>query len=221
MALSRMRDAADTRLDFETLDSAIASGMYLKDVVNRQGEDFYYMHTLIEVTAGDSEALEHRVMAVERLCVSVDVIARRCEYKQTQAFCPCCQFSISPRILNANPAAMRSPAVWRQRPPSRPVSCLTATAFFPVYNIYNRPPVFLRSYSDYSSTSGLAGKGSHASTPAPRPEIAARPAPAALPAAAVFLCVLHQELSICHILCHTLAHEVLFLIPFIHLSGLL
>ena len=61
-------------------------GMYLKDVMNRQGEDFYYMHTLIEVTASDPETLEHRVTAVEKLCVSVDMIARRCEYKQEQAF---------------------------------------------------------------------------------------------------------------------------------------
>ncbi len=38
------------------------------------------MHTLIEVTAGDPETLEHRVTAVEKLCVSVDMIARRCEY---------------------------------------------------------------------------------------------------------------------------------------------
>ena len=42
MNRSRMRDVADTRQDFEELDSAIASGMYLKDVMNRQGEDFYY-----------------------------------------------------------------------------------------------------------------------------------------------------------------------------------
>ena len=43
MNRSRMRDVADTRQDFEELDSAIASGMYLKDVMNRQGEDFYYI----------------------------------------------------------------------------------------------------------------------------------------------------------------------------------
>lgn len=41
---SRMREVADTRQDFEELDSAIHAGMYLKDVMNRQGEDFYYAH---------------------------------------------------------------------------------------------------------------------------------------------------------------------------------
>ena len=39
---SRMRDVGDTRQDYEELDSAISSGLYLKDVMNRQGEDFYY-----------------------------------------------------------------------------------------------------------------------------------------------------------------------------------
>ena len=83
---SRMRDVEDTRQDFEELDSAINSGLYLKDVMNRQGEDFYYMHTLIEVVADDPEALEQRVTAVEKLCVSIDMIARRCDYKNEQAF---------------------------------------------------------------------------------------------------------------------------------------
>lgn len=41
---SRMRDVGDTRQDYEELDSAISSGLYLKDVMNRQGENFYYMH---------------------------------------------------------------------------------------------------------------------------------------------------------------------------------
>lgn len=83
---SRMRDVGDTRQDYEELDSAISSGLYLKDVMNRQGENFYYMHTLIEVTAPDPETLEQRVTEVEKLCVSVDMIARRCDYKNEQAF---------------------------------------------------------------------------------------------------------------------------------------
>ena len=43
---SRMRDVGDTRQDYEELDSAITSGLYLKDVMNRQGEDFYYIFQL-------------------------------------------------------------------------------------------------------------------------------------------------------------------------------
>ncbi len=83
---SRMRDVGDTRQDFEELDSAITAGLYLKENINRNNEDFYYMHTLIEVTADDPETLEYRVAAVETLCVSIDMLAKRCDYKHEQGF---------------------------------------------------------------------------------------------------------------------------------------
>ena len=83
---SRMRDVGDTRQDYEELDSAINAGLYLKDNMNRNNEDFYYMHTLIEVTASDPETLEYRVSAVETLCVSIDMLAKRCDFKHEQGF---------------------------------------------------------------------------------------------------------------------------------------
>ena len=86
MNRTRMREVGDTRQDFEELDSAITSGLYLKDSMNRNNEDFYYMHTLIEVTAEDAEILEQRVAAVETLCVSMDMLAKRCDYRHEQGF---------------------------------------------------------------------------------------------------------------------------------------
>jgi hypothetical protein len=83
---SRMREVGDTRQDYEELDSAITAGMYLKENINRNNEDFYYMHTLIEVTANDAETLEYRVSAVETLCVSIDMLAKRCDFKHEQGF---------------------------------------------------------------------------------------------------------------------------------------
>ena len=83
---SRMRDVGDTRQDYEELDSAIAAGLYLKEGMNRNNEDFYYMHTLIEVVADDPETLEQRVSAVETLCVSIDMLAKRCDFRHEQGF---------------------------------------------------------------------------------------------------------------------------------------
>ena len=83
---SRMRDVEDTRQDFEELDSAISSGMYLKEGMNRGGEDFYYIHTLIEAVAEDPDTLEQRISAMETLCTSLDIVCRRCDYRQEQAF---------------------------------------------------------------------------------------------------------------------------------------
>ena len=83
---SRMRDVGDTRMDFEELDSAIDSGLYMKDEMNRNGEDFFYMHTLIEITADDETSLGKRVKAMETMCASMDIQVRRASYKQEQAF---------------------------------------------------------------------------------------------------------------------------------------
>lgn len=83
---SRMREVGDTRQDFEELDGAISAGLYLKDSMARNGEDFYYMHTLIEVTADDPETLEQRVTAVETLCVSIDMLAKRCDMGHERGF---------------------------------------------------------------------------------------------------------------------------------------
>lgn len=151
---SRMRDVGDTRQDYEELDSAINSGLYLKDVMNRQGEDFYYMHTLIEVTADDPETLEQRVTEVEKLCVSVDMIARRCDYKQEQAF------------LSALPLLSLDADIERKSRRNALTSGVAAAFPFASYelsdrngiflglNMYNRSPVFLDPYDDYKYTNG-------------------------------------------------------------------
>lgn len=151
---SRMRDVGDTRQDYEELDSAISSGLYLKDVMNRQGEDFYYMNTLIEVTADDPETLEQRVTAVEKLCVASDMIARRCDYKQEQAF------------LSALPLLSLDPDVERKSRRNALTSGVAAAFPFVSYelsdrngiflglNLYNRSPVFLDPYDDYKYTNG-------------------------------------------------------------------
>ncbi len=151
---SRMRDVGDTRQDYEELDSAITSGLYLKDVMNRQGEDFYYMHTLIEVVADDPDTLEQRVTAVEKLCVSVDMIARRCDYANEQGF-----LSMLPLVaLDAD----------IERKSRRNALTTGVAAAFPFVsyehsdrngiflglNLYNKSPVFLDPYDDYEYTNG-------------------------------------------------------------------
>ena len=151
---SRMRDVGDTRQDYEELDSAINSELYLKDAMNRQGEDFYYMHTLVEVTADDPETLEQRVTAVEKLCVSIDMIARRCDYRNEQAF------------LSALPLLALDADVERKSRRNALTSGVAAAFPFASYelsdrngiflglNLYNRSPVFLDPYDDYKYTNG-------------------------------------------------------------------
>ncbi len=83
---SRMRGVGDTRQDFEELDSAISADLWMKEEMNRNGEEFYFMHTLIEVMADDAGTLEQRVSGIETLCTSLDMVAKRCDYRHEQGF---------------------------------------------------------------------------------------------------------------------------------------
>lgn len=151
---SRMRDVGDTRQDYEELDSAITSGLYLKDIMNRQGEDFYYMHTLIEVVADDPDTLEQRVTAVEKLCVSVDMIGRRCDYANEQGF------------LSTLPLVTLDADIERKSRRNALTTGVAAAFPFVSYehsdrngiflglNLYNKSPVFLDPYDDYKYTNG-------------------------------------------------------------------
>ena len=157
---SRMRDVGDTRQDFEELGDAIGAGLYLKEGMNREGQDFYYMHTLIEVIADDPDTLEQRMTAVETLCVASDMLAKRCEYKHEQAF------------LSFLPLLISDPDIERKSRRNALTSGVAASFPFASFelsdqkgiflglNLYNRSQVFLDFYDDYKYTNGnFAGFG--------------------------------------------------------------
>lgn len=83
---TRLKEVEDTRTDFEQMDDAVTSGMYMKEQLNREGEDFYYMHTLIEITAPDTETLEQRIRQVKNKCASIMMTVRRADYCHEQCF---------------------------------------------------------------------------------------------------------------------------------------
>lgn len=82
----RMKDVDDTRTDYEQMDDAISAGFYIKDKMNREGEDFYYMHTIIEVIAFDEETLETRIRNVSNRCTSLGLYIRRADWSHEQCF---------------------------------------------------------------------------------------------------------------------------------------
>ena len=151
---SRMRDVGDTRQDFEELGDAIGAGLYLKEGMNREGQDFYYMHTLIEVIADEPDTLEQRVTAVETLCVASDMLAKRCEYKHEAAF------------LSFLPLLISDPDIERKSRRNALTSGVAASFPFASFelsdqkgiflglNLYNRSPVFIDLYDDYKYTNG-------------------------------------------------------------------
>lgn len=128
---SRMREVDDTRQDFEELDSAISSGFYLKEGINRAGQDFYYMTTVIEVTAADEEELEIRVADVMTLCSSMSMVAKRADFKHEQCF------------LSALPILSVDADIERKARRNVLTDSLAAAFPFSSFEIYDQNGIFL------------------------------------------------------------------------------
>ena len=127
---SRMREVGDTRQDFEELDSAISSGFYLKEGMNRANQDFYYMTTVIEVTAADEEELEIRVADVMTLCASMSMVCKRADYKHEQCF------------LSALPILSVDPDIERKARRNVLTDSLAASFPFSSFEVYDEGGVF-------------------------------------------------------------------------------
>ncbi|MCM1233116.1 MAG: hypothetical protein NC489_23595 [Ruminococcus flavefaciens] len=151
---SRMRDVGDTRQDFEELGDAIYAGTYLKEGMNREGEDFYYMHTLIEVVADDPDTLEQRIAAVETLCVASDMLAKRCEFKHEQAFLSFLPLLISDPDIERKSRRNALTQGVAGAFPFASYELSDARGIFLGLNLYNRSPVFMDFYDDYKYTNG-------------------------------------------------------------------
>jgi len=82
---SKLKDASDTNTDFDDIEGAIRSGYYLKEGL-ANNEDFYYLSTLVTVTAESLEELEWRVAEMKKLLISQDLDVAACSFRQEQAF---------------------------------------------------------------------------------------------------------------------------------------
>ena len=127
---SRMREVGDTRQDFEELDSAISSGFYLKEGMNRANQDFYYMTTVIEVTAADEEELEIRVADVMTLCASMSMVCKRADYKHEQCF------------LSSLPILSVDPDIERKARRNVLTDSLAASFPFSSFEVYDESGIF-------------------------------------------------------------------------------
>ena len=82
---SKMKETSDTNTDFDDMDSAVRSGYYLKDGLAKN-QDFYYINTLITITADSQEELEWRTNEMKKLMLSQDLILKPCYFRQDLAF---------------------------------------------------------------------------------------------------------------------------------------
>lgn len=82
---SKIKEASDTNTNFDTLDDAIRSGYFLKQGL-ADNEDFYYMNTLITITASSAAELDWREREIRKLLLSHDISVSSCTFREEQAF---------------------------------------------------------------------------------------------------------------------------------------
>jgi len=85
MNKAKIKDTQDTNTDYDDLENAIVSGYYLKEGLSNN-EDFYYMSTLITITANSKEMLEWKYREIETYIKSLDMDIKPCRYQNEQAF---------------------------------------------------------------------------------------------------------------------------------------
>ena len=81
---SKIKEASDTNADYDDLDSASRSGYFLKEGL-ANNEDFYYINTLVTITANSLEELEWRTNEIKKLLLSQDMEAVSCHFREEQA----------------------------------------------------------------------------------------------------------------------------------------
>ena len=82
---SKIKDASDTNVSFDSLDDAIRSGYFLKHGI-AENEDFYYMNTLITITASTPAELDYREKEMRKLLLAHDIGCVSCTFREEQAF---------------------------------------------------------------------------------------------------------------------------------------
>ena len=161
---SRLKDVGDTR-QLEQLDDAVESGLYMKSQINREGEDFYYLSTVITVTADSPESLKKREKDILNLCGANGFSCRKAYYMQDKAFLSLLPLlQIDTDIFNKSKRNILTSSAAALFPFSSFEMCDEKGIFYGL-NLHNSSPVIIDHYdtSRYSNGNmavfGMSGAG--------------------------------------------------------------
>lgn len=82
---ARLTDTGDTSSEFDDLGNSIESGMFIKSGLS-EGEDFYYMSTLITIVGESLEEIDWKYNELEKQFISKDMSIKMCKFQMEQAF---------------------------------------------------------------------------------------------------------------------------------------
>lgn len=78
----KMKDIADTSGDFEELRDSIGSGYFIKEAINTNNEDLFFMSTIITISAPTLRDLEWKKHRIKEILKSQDMITAETNFYQ-------------------------------------------------------------------------------------------------------------------------------------------
>lgn len=83
---TKIKEMQDTSSDYEEVAGSIQSGYYIKNMLSNYNEDFYYMTTIITISAKAEDTLLWRKQQVINMLKSSDMFVTDLKFQQEEAF---------------------------------------------------------------------------------------------------------------------------------------
>ncbi len=87
----KMEKGGDNQEDSDIQENALSHSRYMKKKLS-EGEEFWYMHNIIRVSADSKDKLLSRVKNVESILAGKDIMYKRADFRQIEAFISCMPF---------------------------------------------------------------------------------------------------------------------------------
>lgn len=87
----KMQQGGENQEDAPIQENALSHSLYMKKAL-AEGEDFWYMHCIIRISAESREKLKTKVNTVEGILAGKDIFYQRTDFRQIEAFLSCMPF---------------------------------------------------------------------------------------------------------------------------------
>ena len=80
------KNIGDNQSDVDLIDTSIGHARYMRQQMQLESEDPYYLYLLVSIYAENKAELEERIRSIEAKIESMDIVARRADYRNEMGF---------------------------------------------------------------------------------------------------------------------------------------
>lgn len=82
----KRKSIGDNQSDVDIIETSIGHAKYMREMMQTENEDPYYLYIIVSVYAETLELLEERLKGVEAKCDALDIVSRRADYRHEIGF---------------------------------------------------------------------------------------------------------------------------------------